>query len=63
MKTFYVTDDQQQTIDDWDECKDKYHGAIGGHLSYKFIPTSIGTILRVDCDCCGKYIEFYDDMS
>ncbi|CAM4028229.1 hypothetical protein PAAL109150_05880 [Paenibacillus alkaliterrae] len=32
MKTFYVTDEQEKQIDEWDKCKNEYHVAIGGGI-------------------------------
>jgi len=29
-------------------------GAIGGHITYSFTPTSIGTAVTVECNICGK---------
>lgn len=57
---FELSDQQREEIDKWDkehECtlnSDKYVGAIGGHLSYEFIPTSIGVIVNVKCSCGQK---------
>ena len=28
-----------------------YVGAIGGRFGYRFIPTSLGTIVKVQCAC------------
>lgn len=37
-------------------------GAIGGNISYKFTPTSIGNDISVRCSICGeeKNITDYD---
>ena len=32
---------------------DIYKGAIGGHISYKFTPTSIGTAVIIKCNICN----------
>jgi hypothetical protein len=29
-------------------------GAIGGHIEYRFTPTSIGTAASMHCYICGK---------
>lgn len=33
--------------------KNKYHGAIGGHITYNITPTSIGTMVSITCACCN----------
>ena len=42
--------------------KDIYKGAIGGHLEYTFIPTSLGSAVIVKCSICNaeKNITDYD---
>ncbi len=32
----------------------KYSGAIGGRLTYEFTPTSLSTIVHVQCACCRE---------
>lgn len=32
---------------------DIYKGAIGGHISYEFTPTSIGTAVTIKCSICN----------
>ena len=66
---FEITDEQYEKIVKWDkehECTlkpqhgiDKYVGAIGGHLSVTFIPTSIGMFITVKCSC-GKELHLND---
>jgi len=34
-------------------------GAIGGRITYKFTPTSLGAIIVVEC-VCGKQIDITD---
>ncbi|MDF2879955.1 MAG: hypothetical protein K0R54_512 [Clostridiaceae bacterium] len=63
MKNFEILDKEYEKIRDWDkthECMykpkngvEKYSGAIGGHLSIEFTPTSIGMLVKVICGC-GK---------
>lgn len=66
LKTFEITDKEYNKIKQWDkehECTykpkygiEKYCGAIGGHLSIEFMPTSLGEIVTVKCGC-GKELE------
>jgi hypothetical protein len=44
-------------------CADKYAGAIGGAFKYMFTPTSIGTIVKVECSWCKqiKDVSDYED--
>lgn len=44
------------------ECARKCPTAIGGHITYKFTPTSLGTGVSVKCNLCGeeKNITDYD---
>ncbi|GAB6549325.1 hypothetical protein bcgnr5378_07600 [Bacillus cereus] len=58
--TFVVTEEQRKQIQEWDKCKGKYAGAIGGRLSYTFTPTSIGEILTVVCSRCKEELSFTD---
>lgn len=36
-------------------------GAIGGTLTYSFTPTSIGTIVKVEC-ACGSSVSLCDHL-
>jgi hypothetical protein len=36
------------------EHRGQYMGAIGGHISFTFCPTSIGTVASVHCSACGE---------
>ena len=64
--TFNVTDEELSNIEEWDKTHDciykpkhgmeKYSGAIGGRLTYEFIPTSIGVIGTVKCGCGKEYV-------
>ncbi len=35
-------------------------GAIGGHVTYSFTPTSIGTAIIVQCGVCKKVMNITD---
>lgn len=39
--------------------KTRYAGAIGGAYTYRFTPTSLGTVVKVKCDC-GEEIDVTD---
>lgn len=59
---FEITEDEQKNIIKWQNKHIKkkhkgntYFGAIGGNWSYEFIPTSIGDIGTVKCDCGEKF--------
>jgi len=62
--TFELSKEQWEKIMDWrenhpihKECKNKYHGAIGEHITYKFTPTSLGDIVIVRCSSCDCKID------
>ena len=40
--------------------KDRYKGAIGGHLIYSFTPNSIGCAAYIKCDLCGQDEDITD---
>jgi hypothetical protein len=54
MFTFTITDEQEKKIEEWLETlkplMNTYSGPIGGRLSYRFTPTSLGIAVYVkDC--------------
>lgn len=67
MRGFPISEEEQNSIDKWKtkHIKAKHwdkknnretsSGAIGGRFSYNFIPTSIGIIGEVICDCGEKF--------
>lgn len=64
---FNLSEKQLLKLDEWKEkhnkkCKGSY-GAIGGKITYKFTPTSLGIIILVNCDCCKDKIDLseYED--
>ena len=59
-RTFHLTDEQQEKIKEWDKCRTKYHGAIGGHLEYTFVPNSIGEQEFVRCSSCEEELDLTD---
>ena len=59
---FVLTEDEQEDVKNWiedhiNEVHRGYHytGTIGGNFSYRFIPTSIGDIGEIICDCGEKF--------
>ena len=59
---FVITPEEQAMINEWKENHvkekhngDHYAGAIGGRYSYSFVPTSIGDIGEIICDCGEKF--------
>lgn len=59
---FPITKEENEKIREWQQkhTKEKhggnsYSGAIGGDYTYKFIPTSIGTIGTVKCSCGEEF--------
>ncbi len=60
MKRFEITDEQERKIKRFHpKCKKKYMGAIGGGECYIFKPTSLGTIVKYQCNC-GKILDLTD---
>lgn len=61
--SFRITEKEHQAILDWQQNHNLkkhggetvYSGAIGGNLTFEFIPTSIGTIGTVKCSCGEKF--------
>lgn len=39
-----------------------YHGAIGGAVSYIFTPTSIGTLISIECTCKETFLCNGDEL-
>ena len=68
---FPISKEEEAKINEWKENHDKEKhglittedklragGCIGGRYTYKFVPTSIGTIGYVVCDKCGEEFTF-----
>lgn len=67
--SFELSEDQNNKASEWIKthvdpngkiCNDKYHGAIGGCFTFSFTPTSIGTIIRIECASCKGKIDLSD---
>ena len=54
---FELDKGQESEYEEWKTKHDKHcklrgkDGAIGGRISFKFIPTSLGCIVRIKCAC------------
>jgi hypothetical protein len=61
---FTITDKELEASDKWvkqheKEChkgKTPYAGAIGGLYSYRFVPTSLGTFVSIECAACKSIL-------
>ena len=60
---FPISKEEKDVINKWKKEHEKVHhgghGAIGGKYTYKFIPTSVGTISEICCSC-GESFQFSD---
>ncbi|SIR69937.1 hypothetical protein SAMN05421578_13615 [Paenibacillus macquariensis] len=52
---FEITKTMEQKIDEWDKCK--AIDATGAKFAYTFIPTGIGLVIKVKCDCCCRVLD------
>lgn len=59
--TFKMYEEEWAALEGWMETHDakcplyKNAGCIGGRMTYSFTPTSIGTVIKVDCACGSKF--------
>lgn len=65
MTEFSLNEKENANASAWIEQHKKdhvvnYSGAIGGRWVYKFIPTSIGIIKKVECNGCGENKDITD---
>jgi hypothetical protein len=62
---FALTEEEDKSVKKWQKAHnaekhpDNYFGAIGGELTYSFVPTSLGVIGTVTCTC-GEEFTFRD---
>ena len=64
---FGITKEEKNAITEWERkhnlekhgSETVYYGAIGGGMTYIFVPTSIGTVCTVKC-LCGEEFCFRD---
>lgn len=72
---FPISEEEKRKIQDWKKTHDatehnantlekriKLEGVSGGRFKYIFIPTSIGTVGYIQCNC-GKDFCFRDDLN
>lgn len=53
---FSISEEEEKSVEEWRiNHKHADSGAIGGGLTYSFIPTSIGTIGKVKCICGSEF--------
>ncbi|KJD45944.1 hypothetical protein [Paenibacillus terrae] len=52
---FEITDEMEKKIKEWDSCKPI--DVVGAKFSYIFIPTSLGTVIYVQCDICNRELN------
>ena len=58
---FEIPEDKVDEVRDWirsHECNAK-QTAIGGKIKYSFIPTGLGSMIKVSC-VCGKFMDVDD---
>lgn len=66
ITNFELTENEAKAAEEFEKihlaCEKKHPTAIGGNISYKFTPTSVGTAVVIKCFCCGeeKNITDYD---
>lgn len=58
--TFALTDDQIVRFEAWRGKRKDNPGAIGGQFTFKFIPTSVGTIVKVVYCHTGEELDLTD---
>jgi len=58
--TFTVTESMLEKVRDWDSCKSA--DVSGARLSYTFIPSGIGTVVKVHCSVCDREIDVTEDF-
>lgn len=57
--TFTVTDIMLKKVGEWDACKAA--DVSGARLSYTFIPTGLGTVVKVHCSVCNRELDITED--
>lgn len=66
MQFNHLREEEQKFLDDWlnehsQKCNFGEGGAIGGKITYKITPTTIGVITKAKCVCgAGKDITDYE---
>lgn len=57
---FEITEIMEQKILEWDSCKPA--DVTGAKFAYTFIPTSIGLVIKVECDICKKNLDLTEEL-
>ncbi|AQT84737.1 hypothetical protein ERICIV_04177 [Paenibacillus larvae subsp. larvae] len=57
--TFTVTDSMLEKVEKWDQCKAV--DVSGARFSYTFIPSGIGTVVKVHCFVCNRELDITED--
>lgn len=58
-----ITEEMHNEMSQWykthneGKCADSRHGAVGGNVTFKITPTSIGNFIEVKCSC-GATLRF-----
>lgn len=52
---FEITEKMVEKIREWDTCVAT--DVTGGKLAYTFIPTSLGLVIKVQCDICKRELD------
>jgi hypothetical protein len=58
-----ISEEQSEQLSAWikkHRHPKKYKGAIGGHITYSFTDTSLGTVMSVKCATCEGKLDFSD---
>ena len=56
-----ITEQMHKELAEWYEthnqgkCAHRYHGAIGGDITFEITPTSIGNFVTARCSCGSEY--------
>ncbi|MEK3880147.1 hypothetical protein [Paenibacillus sp. FSL M7-0420] len=58
---FEITAGMEKRIREWDACKAV--DVTGAKLSYTFTPTSLGTVIYVQCDICKRELNLTEDWN
>lgn len=64
IEEFKLNDNEKLAAEKFEEehvkCAKKHPTTIGGNITYRFTPTSIGTGKVIRCNICGKELNITD---